>query len=83
MVAEVGRKRSSGFYSVYSVFGLFGAGIDFSMVCNCQNAQPWSHLVFIFNCVPTSQAGRRGFDPSLPLHKINNVQTKTKTPGSV
>jgi hypothetical protein len=37
-MAERGRKRSSGFYSVYSVFVLFGAGIDFSMVCSCQNA---------------------------------------------
>ena len=33
MIAERGRKRSSEFYSVYSVFRLFGAGIDFSMVC--------------------------------------------------
>jgi hypothetical protein len=29
MIAERGRKRTSEFYSVYSVFGLFGAGIDF------------------------------------------------------
>ena len=71
MIAERGQKRSSGFYSVYSVFGLFGAGIDFSMVCSGQNASPWSHLVFIFNCVPTSQAERRGFEPRLPLHLFN------------
>ena len=32
MIAERGRKRGSEFYSVYSVFGLFGVGIDFSMV---------------------------------------------------
>ncbi len=38
IAGDGGRKRSLEFYSVYSVFGLFGAGIDFSMVCNGQNA---------------------------------------------
>jgi hypothetical protein len=37
-MTERGRKRGSGFYSVYSVFGLFGARFDFSMVCSGQNA---------------------------------------------
>jgi hypothetical protein len=73
-MTERGRKRGSEFYSIYSVFGLFGAGIDFSMVCSGQNAWPWSHLVFIFNCVPTSQAGSRGFEPRLPLHLLNELQ---------
>ena len=41
MIAERCQKRSSGFYSVYSVFGLFGAGIDFSMVCK------WSECIAV------------------------------------
>ena len=63
MIAERGQKRSSGFYSVYSVFGLFGAGLDFSLVCSGQNASPWSHLFFIFKRDPTSQAGGGGSSP--------------------
>ena len=59
MIAERGQNRSPEFYSVYSDFGLFGAGIDFSMVCSGQNVWPWSHLVFIFNCVPDDRAGRQ------------------------
>jgi hypothetical protein len=35
-----GRKSSSEFYSVYSVFSLFGIGVDFSVVCSGQNASP-------------------------------------------
>jgi hypothetical protein len=38
MICGEGSKAGSGFYSVYSVFGLFGADIDFSMVCSGQNA---------------------------------------------
>jgi len=30
-------------------------------------------MVFIFNLQLTSQAGRRGFDPHLPLHLFNNL----------
>jgi len=56
-------KRGSEFYSVYSVFGLFGVGIDFSVVRSGQNASPWSQLFFIFKCVPDSQAGHAGSSP--------------------
>ena len=78
MIAE-SRKRGSGFYSVYSVFVLFGATLVFSVVRSGQNASPWSQLFFIFKCVPTSQAGRRGFEPHLPLHVFNNLQASLKT----
>jgi hypothetical protein len=73
-MAEGAKKRGSKFYSVYSVFGLFGVTLDFSVVRSGQNASPWSQLFFIFKCVPVSQAGRRGFDPRLPLHQIKDLQ---------
>ena len=56
MTTERSRNRSSGFYSVDSVFVIFGVGIDFSTVRSGQNASPWPHKFFIFKCVPTSQA---------------------------
>jgi len=56
MTTERSRNRSSGFYSVDSVFVIFGVGIDFSTVRSGQNASSWSHKFFIFKCVPTSQA---------------------------
>jgi len=74
MTTARSRNRSSGFYSVYSVFVIFGVGIDFSTVRSGQNASPWSHKFFIFKCVPTSQAGRREFEPRLPLHLFNNLE---------
>jgi carboxymethylenebutenolidase len=36
-------------------------------------------MFFIFNVEPISQAGRRGFDPRLPLHVFNNLRTSCKT----
>ena len=30
-------------------------------------------MFFIYKRITDSQAGRRGFDPRLPLHKINNL----------
>src|SRR5580698_6504253 len=75
MIAESGENRAAEFYSVYSVFVLFEAMLVFSVVCSGQNASPWSQLFFIFKCVPTSQAGRRGFEPHLPLHLFNNLGT--------
>jgi hypothetical protein len=74
LIAKNVEKRGSEFYSVYSVFVLFGVDVDFSMVRSGQNASPWSQLFFIFKCVPISQAGRRRFDPGLPLHLFNNLQ---------
>jgi len=74
MIAECGQNREPEFYSVYSVFVLFEATLVFSVVRSGQNASPWSQLFFIFKCVPTSQAGRRGFEPHLPLHLFNNLQ---------
>ena len=59
--------EAAGFYSVYSVKRRFGASAVFSVVRSCQNASPWPHLFSIFKCIPSSQAGRRGFDPRLPL----------------
>ena len=32
-------------------------------------------MLFVFNRRPFSQAGRRGFDPRLPLFKINKLQS--------
>jgi hypothetical protein len=74
MIAECGQNRAAEFYSVYSVFVLFEATLVFSVVRRGQNASPWSQLFFIFKCVPTSQAGRRGFEPHLPLHLFNDLQ---------
>ena len=33
----------------------------------------------IFNLWSISQAGRRGFDPRLPLHLFNNLRTAVKS----
>jgi hypothetical protein len=38
-----------------------------------QYLPPWTHMFFIYNPRPDSQAGRRGFDPRLPLHLFNNL----------
>jgi hypothetical protein len=32
----------------------------------------------VYEPILDSQAGRRGFDPRLPLHKINNLQAPAK-----
>jgi len=74
MIAERWRKPRAGIYSIYSVFVLFEATLVFSVVRSGQNASPWSQLFFIFKCVPTSQAGRRGFEPHLPLQLFNKLQ---------
>ena len=34
-----------------------------------QESTPWTHKSFIYKQGLISQAGRRGFDPRLPLHK--------------
>jgi hypothetical protein len=70
--------EAAGFYSVYSVKRRFGASTVFSVVRSGQNASPWPHLFSIFKCIPSSQAGRRGFDPRLPLHVFNNLRRSEK-----
>jgi hypothetical protein len=39
-----------------------------------QESTPWTHKSFVYKRRLISQAGRRGFEPRLPLHKINNLQ---------
>ena len=38
-----------------------------------QESTPWTHKSFIYKQGLISQAGRRGFEPRLPLHVFNNL----------
>jgi len=43
------------------------------MHLNGQDATPWTRKLLIFKCITGSQAGRRGFEPRLPLHLFNDL----------
>ena len=66
-------RRSKRRYSVYSIKGDFRRRTRNSVDASCQKADPWTCKLFILNFHPSSQAERRGFDPRLPLHRINNL----------
>src|SRR3954447_8197744 len=66
------RKRR---YSVYSNKAEFQRWARNSVDAGCQKASPWTSKLFICNFCPSSQAGRRGFEPCLPLHRISNLGT--------
>jgi hypothetical protein len=44
------------------------------MGTNDQDGRPWAHKFFIHKRTEVSQAGRRGFDPRLPLHVFNGLE---------
>jgi hypothetical protein len=60
-------------YSVYSIKAESQRWARNSVDAGCQKASPWTSKLFICNFCPSSQAGRRGFDPRLPLHVFNNL----------
>jgi coproporphyrinogen III oxidase len=66
------------FYSVYSVKRRLEERGVFAAFFDGQNASPWPTKLFIFNFSTISQAGRRGFDPRLPLHVFNNLASPAK-----
>jgi hypothetical protein len=43
------------------------------MGTNDQDGRPWAHKFFIHKRTEVSQAGRRGFDPRLPLHLFKHL----------
>src|SRR5580658_11222711 len=52
----------------------FFAKYRFCMVVYVQEMSPWPQKFFIVKRRPYSQAGRRRFEPGLPLHKINKLE---------
>jgi hypothetical protein len=49
-----------------------------SIVFDTPESTPAGYKTLISECRVTSQAGRRGFESRLPLHKINNLQASLK-----
>jgi hypothetical protein len=48
--------------------------IDTASACVSRISVSETNKCFRYNCRPFSQAGRRRFEPGLPLHRINNLQ---------
>jgi hypothetical protein len=61
-------------YSIYSINGGFEGRPRGISELGCLVSTPWTHKSFIDKRRLTSQAGRRGFEPHLPLHVFNNLQ---------
>jgi len=51
--------------------------VDTASACVSRISVSETNKCFRYNCRPFSQAGRRRFEPGLPLHRINNLQRMT------
>ena len=60
-------------YLVYLNNRAAGKGSVKTIALYDQKTAPLTPKSFIYNRRSYSQAGRRGFDPRLPLHKINSL----------
>ena len=70
-----GGEKGIGNYSVYSIKDGLKNGSRRISELHSQASTRLTHKSCIFNRRVISQAGRRRFDPGLPLHKINNLQS--------
>ena len=61
-------------YSIYSINDGCGKRSRGTSELGCLVSTPWTHKSFIYKRRLASQAGRRGFEPRLPLHVFNNLQ---------
>ena len=61
-------------YSIYSINGGFEGRPRGISELGCLVSTPWTHKSFIDKRRLTSQAGRRRFEPGLPLHLFNDLQ---------
>src|SRR5437899_448117 len=62
-------------YSVYSIRNDLETRRRRISELHCLVSTPWTHKSFIYKRPLNSQAGRRGFDPRLPLHVFNHLHT--------
>src|ERR1700677_2223190 len=73
--SDLSAARSESNYSIYSINGGFEGRPRGISELGCLVSTPWTHKSFIDKCRLTSQAGRRGFEPHLPLQLFNNLHT--------
>jgi hypothetical protein len=51
--------------------------VDTASACVSRISVSETNKCFRYNCRPFSQAGRRRFEPGLPLHRINKLERMT------
>src|SRR5580692_11550068 len=71
--SDLSAARSESNYSIYSINGGSEGRPRGISELGCLVSTPWTHKSFIDKRRLTSQAGRRGFEPHLPLHLFNNL----------